>query len=152
MPFVDLEIQVRWAEDRKILKLELTQATGATGWTMQAPGGAVERAADGAEQPLHHWVSMAPDLSVLQDGATAADCLDGRLRINLVRSNLYGYHTPDELGPHDPQHRTDQGTHDFRLRLLLGDEARQDQLPRRVAEFLEPFWVIRESGDSRSVT
>ncbi|MBT3341524.1 MAG: hypothetical protein HN712_27190 [Gemmatimonadetes bacterium] len=150
LPYVDLEIQVRWAEDRKILKLEMTQPTGAEQWTMEAPGGAVVRAANGSEQPLHHWVNVAPNVSVVQDGAFAADCLDGRLRINLVRSNLYGYHTPDELGPLDPQHRTDQGTHAFRLRLLFGEEARQEHLSRHVAEFLEPFWMIRESGNSAS--
>ena len=148
LPWVDLELQVRWAEDRRILKLELGAASGVDRWLMQGPGGPIERPADGSEQPLHHWVRVAGPgggLAVLQDGAFAADCLDGRLRINLVRSSVYGFHAPDTLDVHDPQRRTDQGVHTFRLRLLPGVEADAGDLDRRVAEFLEPFWVVRES-------
>ena len=149
LPWVDLELTINWAEDRCILKLELCPPGGADHWHMQAPGGVVRRVADGTEQPLHHWVQWQGDncaVALLQDGAFAGDCLEGRVRINLVRANLYGYHLPDTLGALDPQQRTDQGTHAIRLRLMFANDAVVDGLERRVAEFLEPFVVLRESG------
>jgi alpha-mannosidase len=151
LPWVDLEIRIDWAEDRRILKLELSPSSGAQYWHMQGPGGVIERLADGTEQPLHHglqWLGLTGDVAVLQDGAFGGDCLEGRVRINLVRANLFGFNLPDTLDAQDPQQRTDQGTHAIRMRLLFAADAHVDSLERRTAEFLEPFLVLRESAST----
>jgi len=96
--------------------------------------------------PLHHWVQMrGPEhtFSVLQDGAFACDCEGERLRVNLVRSNLYGFHDPVQLVEADPQSLTDQGLHRFRFGLHFGSWTELES-EQQVAAFLEPGWVIRE--------
>jgi len=147
-PEVYLDLTVAWVEDRKILKMELQpQGFHLPIFTMQAPGGAVARRADGAELPLHHWVSFDDwrgPVAVMQDGAFACDCENGRLRLTLVRSNIYGYHDPDILDPADPQRLTDQGEHRFRLCLLTAPGLDAPALDRFTAAFLEPCLVIRE--------
>ena len=157
LPWVDLAVTVGWAEDRRILKMELAPVDcAATTCTMQGPGGPIERPADGSEQPLHHWVLLRgkrATFGLVQDGAFACDAGDGRLRINLVRSSIYGYHAPNALDPRDPQQLTDQGLHAFRFRLFFAETAKAAaeavSMDRRADAFLEPFWVIRESGGRR---
>ena len=103
--------------------------------------------------PLHSWVQLAGDggaFALLQDGAFACDCKGERLRVNLVRSNLYGYHDPVELNPEDPQHLTDQGLHCFRFACRFDTALEPELLTRAAEEFLEPYWVIREGPGSRA--
>jgi len=144
---VYVDVVVNWAEDRKILKMELTPtACAADTFEMQGPGGGIVRARNGDEMPLHHWVQMrGPEhtFSVLQDGAFACDCEGERLRVNLVRSNLYGFHDPVQLVEADPQSLTDQGLHRFRFGLHFGSWTELES-EQQVAAFLEPGWVIRE--------
>jgi len=147
LDMVYVDVVVNWAEDRKILKLELTPAACAGDtFDMEGAGGGITRARNGEEMPLHHWVQMRGSertFTVLQDGAFACDCEAQRLRVNLVRSNLYGFHDPVKLVEADPQHLTDQGLHQFRLGLHFG-EWTEAQKQQQVAAFLEPGWVIRE--------
>ncbi len=155
LPQVDIDLRVHWSEDRRILKLELCPWRCRTvDVTMQAPGGSCVRPADGAEQPLHHWLSLPGvlPLAVLQDGAFACDVETGRLRLTLVRSSYYGYDENQPLGPCDPQQRTDQGTHAFRLSLRWGVEAcaSPEALDRAAAALLEPCWTIRESANANA--
>ena len=142
------DVLVRWVQNRQILKLELRPfGNREVRCDMQAPGGGVTRPADGAELPLHHWVRVRDwhgDFVVLQDGAFGADYEVGRLRLTLVRSNYYGYHDPTQLGPVDPQHRTDQGEHQFRLALLSVGGLDAAGLDARAAAFIEPYACIRE--------
>ena len=147
---VYLDLTVQWRENRSILKLELQpRGCRAPQFTMQAPGGAVARRTDGAELPMHHWLLMPggrQPLAVLQDGAFACDCETGRLRLTLVRSSYYGYDENQPLFDADPQQKTDQGEHHFRMCLLYGEPFTGEQLEQAAAAFLEPYWVIRESG------
>ena len=148
------EVTINWAEDRKILKWELTPAgCGADEYWMEGPGGGIRRTRSGEEMPLHSWVQLAAGdraFSLLQDGAFACDCKGERLRVNLVRSSLYGYHDPVQLVAEDPQHLTDQGIHQFRFRFRFGAAHEPDELSQAAEEFLEPYWVIREGPGSRA--
>lgn len=158
------DVTVNWAEDRKILKWELTPSgCGAAAYEMEGPGGGIRRDRNGEEMPLHCWVQLGGNAQVqgdrasgdrafalLQDGAFACDCAGERLRVNLVRSNLYGFHDPVELVPEDPQHLTDQGLHPFRFCFEFGAARSAGELTRAAQEFLEPRWVIREGAGSRA--
>src|ERR1035437_7113170 len=99
--------------------------------------------------PMHGWVWLPNQdksgLGVLQDGAFAYDCKDGRLRLTLVRSSLYGYDGNVKLVPHDPQQHADQGIHKFRLRLLPLRKFNAAFLDRAALAFVEPLQVLRES-------
>jgi len=151
---VRAEVTVNWAEDRKILKWELTPVgCGAQEFLMEGPGGGIRRARNGEEMPLHSWVQLAGDggaFALLQDGAFACDCAGERLRVNLVRSSLYGFHDPVSLVAADPQHLTDQGIHRFRFCFRFGAGLEPGQLTQAAEEFLEPYWVIREGPRSRA--
>jgi len=142
------DVTVNWAEDRKILKWELTPAgCGAEDYLMEGPGGGIQRSRNGEEMPLHCWVQLASGdraFALWQNGAFACDCRSERLRVNLVRSSLYGYHDPVQLEAADPQHLTDQGLHHFRFRFEFGAARSPEALTQTAAEFLEPCWVIRE--------
>lgn len=147
LDMVYVDVVANWAQDRKILKMELTPvACAGEAYDMEGAGGGITRARNGEEMPLHHWVQMrGPErtFTVVQDGAFACDCEPERLRVNLVRSNLYGYHDPVQLVDADPQHLTDQGLHRFRLGLHFGEWTATER-DQQVAAFLEPCWVIRE--------
>jgi len=153
LPQVYLDLRVVWAEDRKILKMELQpQGFHLPVFNMQGAGGVIRRPADGAELPLHHWVSFDDwrgQVAVIQDGAFACDCENGRLRLTLVRSNIYGYHDPNKLYPDDPQRLTDQGEHRFRLCLWTEPGLHVEKIERFTAAFLEPCPVIREGYGTR---
>lgn len=148
LPQIHVDLGVNWAENRRILKMQIHPAgVCAPLVTMQGAGGAIERRADGMELPLHHWVWLpgsTTGMAVVQDGAFACDCVDGRLRLTLVRSSLYGFHSPTVLGPNDPQQDTDQGAHRFRMRFLPCQPLDTEQLYRFTAAFLEPFHVFYE--------
>ncbi|MHB9109546.1 MAG: glycoside hydrolase family 38 N-terminal domain-containing protein [Armatimonadota bacterium] len=150
---VYLNLMVHWAEYRKILKLELQpQGFHLPVINMQGAGGVIRRPGDGAELPLHHWVSFDDwrgQVAVIQDGAFACDCENGRLRLTLVRSSIYGFHDPHGLNPDDPERLTDQGEHRFRLCLWTEPGLRADKIERFTAAFLEPCPVIREGYGTR---
>ena len=147
-PGIFIDLAVGWVEKRKMLKMEiLPVAAHAMTFTMQGAGGTIERPADGKEQPLHHWLSLptaASNLTVVQDGMFACDCLDGRLRLTLVRSNIYGYFSPYPPDPDDPRYYTDQGEHRMRLQLSFGRGGDSAHLDRLAQSFVEPYSVLRE--------
>lgn len=148
MPGIYLEVDVNWAEDRKILKMQI-QPQGASSpvLTMEAAGGIVERKADGCELPLHQWAWVPAEkhsLAVIQNGAFACDCVNGRLNLTLVRSNIYSNHDPFKLMPGDVQYLTDQGSHSFRMVLLPHAKLDANALAKATAAFLEPYPIIRD--------
>ncbi|MFA6292179.1 MAG: glycoside hydrolase family 38 C-terminal domain-containing protein, partial [Victivallales bacterium] len=143
LPGIYADIKVKWMEHRKIFKMEIKPDWAISpDIIMQCAGGSAKRNANGNELPMHHWLwipSGEKGMLVLQKGAFACDCLNGRIRLTLVRSSVYGYHDPAKLNPNDPQLDTDIGRHNFSLVLLPCqklDEAHFD----RMAEILnEPF-------------
>jgi alpha-mannosidase len=149
LPGIHAAVRVLWNERRRLLKLEITPENGrGPSLTMQCAGGPVERRADGRELPMHRWVRVPAGesgLAVVQKGAFACDCLDGRLRLTLIRSSLYGFEDGREVLEPDPQHDTDFGLREFALRLLPDAPADTAALDRLADVLNEPFIVIRES-------
>lgn len=152
IPGVYVDITVRWAEVKNILKMELADdAFSDSTFEMQGAYGPIDRAAAGDEVPLHGWIRAKrgdnrAGCALLQDGAFAADCAPGRLRITLVRSCHYAHHDPFPLSDSDPARFTDQGTHTFSMLLLPESMETPTELDERHEELVEDFSVIRESG------
>ena len=148
LPSVFIDITVLWNENRKILKMELPiPERSSKSLVMQGPGGAIRRTSNGQELPLHHWLCLETrfgNIAVMQEGAFACDDTPERLRVTLVRSNLYGYdhHTP--LDANDPQQRTDQGEHHFRFRIFSTQDVDIPHLEQEALAFTEPYLMIRE--------
>ena len=84
-------------------------------------------------------------MAVVQNGAFACDCLNGRIRLTLVRSSLYGFEDNREVFAIDPQHDTDLGPRHFKVRFLPGVELDAERFDRTAEILNEPFTVIRES-------
>lgn len=145
LPYVDLDIDVRWVEERSILKLTIEPERAFESLLVQGPGAAIEKRTDGAEEPLHGWI-LAGSLGILQDGAFAFDRDGGKLRITLVRSNLYGFHDPWVVDEKRQNKHTDIGEHSFRLRFIPRDGLNAAQMERLFAEFIEPFNVTRSNS------
>ena len=114
---------------------------------MQGAGGAVKRNTDGVELPLHHWIWCPQNntgFALIQNGAFACDCNNGKLRINLVRSSLYGFHDPYVINNINPQLDTDQGIHNFKFLLLPQTVFNPNELDRQAEIFLEDFAGVAE--------
>jgi alpha-mannosidase len=147
LPGVYLDVNVNWAEYRSVLKMELDINTPKSWLTMQGAGGSIKRNANGIELPLHHWLWCPQDdngFALIQDGAFACDYSKGKLRINLVRSSLYGFHDPYVINNINPQLHTDQGVHNFKFLLLPNYDYKVNELNKQTEIFLEDFVCITE--------
>jgi alpha-mannosidase len=151
LPGVYVDVNVLWGEYRKVLKLQW-KFPGPLHYTevpMEAAGGPVKGNGSGDEMPMQRWVWLPAEpqsIAILQSGAFACDWMNGRFRVTLVRSSLYGMHMPaHEMDPDDPEIQTDQGEHHFRFCLVPGLPYDPDQMAREASAFLEPQVTIRES-------
>ncbi len=146
--YMYMDIVTFWNEDRKVLKMEMQVPERSTdSLVMQGAGGAIKRSSRGLELPLHHWLCLetrSGHVALVQDGAFACDDTPERLRVTLVRSNLYGYDYRTPLAAEDPQHRTDQGEHHFRFCVFPLLDVDRTRLDQEALAFVEPYPVIRE--------
>lgn len=146
-----VDVKVNWNEYRQILKMQW-KFPGPAKYAeipMEGAGGTVMGNGGGNEMPLHRWAFLPTEpvnTALLQKGAFACDWMNGRLRITLVRSSIYGMHAPaHEMDPDDPEIQTDQGEHTFRFCLLTDAINDAAALTREADAFLEPCVTIRES-------
>ena len=126
MPFVELRLQVHWAEQQKLLKLIWPLSENAATRTDGIPGGYLLRENDGREYPVRDW-TLCGSAGVVCPDAYAQDVLPRRLRITLLRSPFITHHDPNGVTRRDAQ-VTDQGVHDFRFRFYLGEAATPERL------------------------
>jgi hypothetical protein len=145
LPYIDLFIKVCWLEKRSVLKLVLEPCAPLDHLFAQIPQAAYRKQAQDVEEPLHGWLLYGP-LAILQDGAFAYDWNAQRLRLTLVRSNLYAYAADRVIDTLGPLHHTDQGEHQFRLRLCPAAGLSPEHLAGLFTEFNEPFRVLRQNA------
>lgn len=151
LPGIYMDVKVNWAEYRRLLKLQW-KFPGPVSYSesvMEGAAGPLPGNGSGNEMPLHRWIYMPTEpipMALLQEGAFACDWMNGRLRVTLVRSSIYGMHSPaHEMDPDDPEVQTDQGEHTFRFCLLPGTGNDAMALSRAADAFTEPLVTIRES-------
>ena len=143
-PFIDLFMNIRWLEERKILKMIFEPTTPLDHVIAEIPQASLRKEKQNVEEPMHGWL-MAGPLAILQDGAFAFDWNAQRLRLTLVRSSLYSYYSAHTIDPKGPLHHTDQGEHQFRLRLFPSSRLDAPSVNRLFADFIEPFRVLRQN-------
>ena len=144
MPFIDLDINIRWNEDFKVLKLNLEPNAEFNEVLIQGAGGAIPKKTNFKEEPLHGWL-VCGDLGICQTGAFAYDRKDGKICITLVRSCLYGWDISCEPDKNGHLNYTDVGEHKFKMRLFQGSDLSLETMNKNLASFIEPFSVIREN-------
>jgi alpha-mannosidase len=120
----ELEVKVRvdWHQRHQLLKLVVPVDITAPVIDAAVPYGTVERAADGREEVLNHWIALrqADGSGVIcsADAGYAYDAEDGHLRLTVLRSPNYADHGKSWVVD-DPiaQPATDQGWHELSYRL-----------------------------------
>jgi alpha-mannosidase len=113
---VYLTMTVEWHEQLKMLKLAFPLNLTHPQSTASIPYGSIQRADDGGEEPCQSWVDVTGTvdgrprgIALLNDGKYGYDVLDGELRMSILRSPVYAFHTPRQVEPGVTYHYTDQG-------------------------------------------
>jgi len=143
VPYVRVDATVDWRERLRMLKLRFATPLEEPTATYEIPYGALERPADGEEEPVQAWMDLSgrhPDggragLSVLNDGKYSASMLGSTMCLTVLRSPIYAHHEPLAPAPGGEYAFIDQGEQRFAYALLphAGDW-RAAETVRRAAE------------------
>ncbi|MFN2154541.1 MAG: alpha-mannosidase [Anaerolineae bacterium] len=103
VPGLDLRLHVEWYERDCCLKAAFSTAVQ-DGWaTFEAPLGAIERPADGAEVPAQRWIDVSNErygASLLNDCRYGFDVREGCMRMTIVRG-IPDLDPEADVGEHD---------------------------------------------------
>ncbi len=144
---IELDVDIDWHEQLKMLKLAFPLAVKAPRVTAAAPYGSVERQPNGEEEPCQAWIDLSGDgakglmgLSLATDSKYGYDALENELRLSLLRSPIYAFHDPRKIIAGVDYHFTDQGQQPVHCLLLPHAGAWQAAQPDRQSfELLEPL-------------
>jgi alpha-mannosidase len=121
LPGLEVKLRADWHQRHQLLKLIAPFAVDAPVIDAGVPYGTVERAADGREEVLNHWIGLrepsGPGVVCSSDVGYAYDATAGRVRFTVLRSPRYADHgrpwtTDDPIS----QPATDQGWHEVSYR------------------------------------
>ena len=165
-PALEFRLRVLWAEEKKRLKLSLPTVFDVPFLLAEVPGGAVERPADGEEHVHGSWLFLKGKIrgrevgfGLADNGQPGFDFFRGEVRLSVLRSAAYCHDKGFSLGESPERKYMDQGIHDIRLLVTVG-EAREvlERLPR-MADWLNappavyahlPFGPFRAKGPKAS--
>jgi alpha-mannosidase len=152
---VEMRVVLDWHEKAHLAKMRFATAIESEGAWFEIPYGAIERSADGNEEPGQRWVDLAGTvdgadgtfgLTVLNDSKYAFDVYRGEIGVTAVRSPIYAHHEPTSPKPGTRYQFQDQGVHRFTLALLPHRGAWHATVPaRRAAEVNQRPTVLMES-------
>jgi alpha-mannosidase len=144
----EVEVELRWAERDRMLKLSLPTPFKAASYLGQTAYGREELAA-GREVVAQSWTAVVDGaggraLSVLNAGSYGSDYADGEARLSLLRSPAYAAHPIEDrpiVAADRRLPRIDQGERHFLFRIQGGDAGeRLAAVEREALEFNEaPF-------------
>jgi alpha-mannosidase len=127
LPELEVKLRVDWHQRHQLLKLVVPLAVDQPVIDAGVPYGTVERAADGREEVLNHWIGVrepsGPGVLCSSDVGYAYDAAGGRIRFTVLRSPRYADHgrpwtTDDPIS----QPATDQGAHEVSYRFRCSGE------------------------------
>ena len=118
LPQVYLRYKVNWQEKHKMLKLSFPSPLENAVDTSAIPYGHIVRTANGKEQPMQKWVTMAQNgygLGIATDTRSAYSAKNGRIEITALRSPVFADHygVRDDLCEY-----TEQGEQSFTIMLM----------------------------------
>jgi alpha-mannosidase len=151
---LEIRIILDWREKSRLLKLRFPTLVQDPTATYEVPYGALERPADGEEEPGQRWIDVSGrigeetfGLAVLNDGKYGFDIRAGELGVTAVRSPIYAHHEPTSPKPGVRYQFQDQGPQRFRLALVPHRGAWSEAgLSRRAAQFNQGSTVLLESA------
>jgi alpha-mannosidase len=127
MDIAELRFVIDWHEREQMLKLELPTALANPRVFAKVPGAAIERKANGEEEPYQDWIAVQGEtggaqhvIALINDGSYSYDCLGPLLRTVLIRSAPFARHNPWKVPPNDNNAWQDQGRQERRFWLVRG--------------------------------
>ncbi len=127
-PVLEFRMRVHWNEERRRLKLAVPTRLADPLLECEVPGGAIRRPADGQEHVHRRWLVLtgrldgrAISLAVINNGQNGYDFADGEVRLSVVRSAAYCHEQGFQIGPVPSRSFMDQGVHDIRLLVTVGE-------------------------------
>jgi alpha-mannosidase len=156
---VEVRVILDWREHARLLKLRFPTALVAPTATYEIPYGAIERPANGQEEPGQRWVDVSGHvpgavaaggmfgLAVINDGKYGFDVLDAEIGVTAVRSPIFAHHEPAIPEAGVRYTFQDQGIQRFTLALLPHRGTWADAgLTRRALELNQRPTVLIESA------
>jgi alpha-mannosidase len=158
---VEIRVILDWREKAKLLKLRFPTVLRRTTAAYEIPYGAIERPADGAEEPGQRWIDVSGSvrgvagrfgLAVLNDAKYGFDIHGGELGVTAVRSPIFAHHEPTSPKPGIRYQFQDQGVQRFTVALLPHRGGwSEPRLTRRALEMNQRPTVLLESSHGGSL-
>jgi alpha-mannosidase len=127
-PVVEYHWRVHWHEKRRRLKLSIPTAFNTPALLCEVPGGMLERPGDADEHVHGRWCmasgliqGKATALGVVNSGQHGLDFQNGEIRLSVLRSAAYCHEKGFALTDPPARKYMDQGIHEFRLLVTVGD-------------------------------
>jgi alpha-mannosidase len=154
---IDVRVVLDWREPNRLLKLRYATRVIEPVATYEIPYGAIERPANGEEEPGQRWIDVSGrldgddqgstvGLALLNDAKYGFDINGGELGVTAVRSPIFAHHEPTIPKPGVRYQHQDIGFQRFGLRLVPHRGRWSDAgLTRRAAELNQRSTVLIES-------
>jgi alpha-mannosidase len=153
-PVLEVTARLTWLEKQRMLKLAFPARVAEPVATWEIPGGAIERPANGEEEPGQQWIDVTGrgpvgdvrGLALLNAGKYSFDTLGSEMRMTAARSPV----AADTLGVRDDDcEYLDQGIQEFRYALLPHAGSWQDGGVARAAHELNcpPIRILETYHD-----
>jgi alpha-mannosidase len=157
--FVGFDLSVTWNSKLETVKIAFPLALTDARTFYEIPYGAIERPANGEEQPMQKWLMVRGQIGtnsklrnyavgIAADGIGGADVLaqgkGAEIRLTLLRSPYYGYLTYADAVEDADRPVSDQGVRRVRYRLVGG--TRDLSLPERGEALSQPLQVTFEGS------
>jgi alpha-mannosidase len=127
-PVLEYRIRIQWNEVRKRLKLSIPTLFKESIPKCEIPGGYCRYPADGEEYVHGRWILLGnsvdgrnPGIAVISNGLHGFDCLNGEIRISVLRSAAYCHEKGQKLSDYPDIKYMDQGNHEIRLLIVPGN-------------------------------
>ena len=165
-PVLEFRYVVRWNEIQKRLKLGTASIFKNSKPECEIPGGIIHRP-DDSDQHVHgRWVMLCNQndsenaaIAIVNSGQHGVDCVDGHISLSVLRSAAYCHEQGQLLDELPATRFMDQGEHEFRLLVIVGeaDDVRSrlpglaDWLdaPPTVYSHLRPAYRLLEGSTSQ---
>jgi len=122
---IEVDVEIDWHEGLRMLKLAFPAGVEEPVCTSSIPYGHIVRETNGAEEPCGPWVDVsgkaaggAYGVAVVNDAKHGYDCMGAELRLSVLRSPFYAWHTPDPPPPEKHFPLMDQGASTLRYLIV----------------------------------
>jgi alpha-mannosidase len=142
-PWAEVLITTIWNARHALLKCNVKNATGFDSRVDGIPGSFQQRPLDGSEFPFHDWTMLNikntnDKLALISPDVFGLDCESQIMALTLLRSPVYAHDLGTKLNPNWEYDYTDQGRHDFRMLIYLGEKITTEEVSKISRQIQQP--------------